>query len=91
LLFRQERDRFRKQLEAIPGLRVIPSQANYITVQLTGGITARGLTRQLLLRHNLFIKDLSPKLKGGQYVRLAIRDTKDNDKLIAALKQELSL
>ncbi len=89
VLIRQERNRFQQQLQQLPGLRVIPSQANYITAELTGSKTARELTKVLLIKHNLFIKDLSAKLKGGQYIRLAVRDTVDNDKLLAALKQEL--
>ena len=88
-LFKAERARFVAGLQQLPGVRVIPSQANYVTLELTGNITARGLTKVLLIRHSLFIKDLSAKLQGGQYIRLAVRDTADNDKLLAALKQEL--
>ncbi len=90
LLFKQERRRYAQALSQLPGLRVIPSQANYIMAELTGGMTSRALTKTLLLKYNIFIKDLSAKMGGAQYVRLAVRDTRDNDKLIAALKQELS-
>lgn len=89
-LIRSERSRFQTELQKLPGLRVIPSQANYIMAELTGTMTARELTKILLIRHNLFIKDLSGKMNGGQYVRLAVRDTVDNNKLLAALKQELA-
>lgn len=85
---RQERDRFQAELRTVSGLRVIPSQANYIMVELTGTITARELTKRLLLHHNLFIKDLTTKMH-GQFLRLAVRDTADNDRLLAALRQEL--
>lgn len=88
-LFKQERTRFVEGLKKLPGLRVIPSQANFIMLELTGGKTARELTKVLLIKHSLFIKDLSAKMNGGQYIRLAVRDTKDNNKLLAALKQEL--
>jgi histidinol-phosphate/aromatic aminotransferase/cobyric acid decarboxylase-like protein len=58
-------------------------------VEVTGNITARELTKHLLLKHNLFIKDLTAKMH-GQFLRLAVRDTADNDKLLAALRQELA-
>ena len=87
---KQERARFQAELSKISGLRIIPSQANYIMAELTGEVTATALTKLLLIKHNLFIKDLTAKIKGGQYVRLAVRDTEDNNKLIAALKQELA-
>lgn len=88
-LFKQERKRYEQALAQLPGLRVIPSQANYVMAELTGSMTSRALTKALLLKHNIFIKDLSAKMGGGQYVRLAIRNTEEDDKLIAALKQEL--
>lgn len=88
--FRAERARYVSELEKIEGIRVIPSQANYVMVELVGDITARELTKQLLIKYNLFIKDLSPKMGGKQFLRLAVRDTKDNDKLIDALKRSCS-
>lgn len=86
---RAERARFQNELKQISGIRMIPSQANYVMVELTGGITAKELTKRMLLKYNLFIKDLSGKMGGKQYLRLAVRNTQDNDKLIAALKKEL--
>lgn len=88
-LFRDERARFEKELSAISGLRVIPSQANYFMVEITGKITAKELTKKLLLNHNLFIKDLSSKTGGKEFIRLAIRNEEDNNLLIDALKTEM--
>ncbi len=86
---RDERARFKSELDKIDGLRVIPSQANYFMVELTGGMSAKALTRKLLVEHNIFIKNLSSKVKEGQYIRIAVRNTEDNDVLIAALRQVL--
>lgn len=80
---RIERGRLFDALNAIPYLRPIPSQANYIMAELTDGTTARELTKKLLAEH-LLIKDLSRKT-GGEYIRIAVRDAKDNQKLINAL------
>lgn len=88
-LFKQERARYQEALSKLPGLRVIPSQANYVMAELTGSMTSRELTKTLLLKHNIFIKDLSQKMGGGQYVRLAVRNTEEDDRLLAALRQEL--
>lgn len=81
-----ERNRFIGKLEEIPGIRVIPSQADYLMVELTNGMTAKELTGRLLADHELLIKDLSQKILDGQFVRLAIRNTEDNNALISALK-----
>lgn len=86
--FRAERMRFLNELKKIDGLRVIPSQANYFMVELQKKYTAKELTKILLLRYNLFVKDLSKKVE-GQYLRFAIRNKEDNDLIIEALKKEL--
>lgn len=85
--FRAERRRFIRKLgEFSRFLRVIPSQANYVTAELTDGMTAKELTRILLNGYHILVKDLSAKTGGErQYVRIAVRDTADNDKLLQAL------
>lgn len=82
---RNERKRFFEALSKIDWMRVIPSQANYIMVELKKGISAKELTKTLLIKHNLIIKDLTNKLNGKNYLRIAIRDSSDNDKLISVL------
>ena len=85
-LIRAERARFRRELEKLPNLRVIPSQDDYLMVELLCGPPARAITRELLVNRCILVKDLSPKLGGQQYLRLAVRDTRDNDRLLAALR-----
>lgn len=86
---RNERARFQNELRKIAGLRIIPSQANYIMVEVLGDMSAKGLTKELLLKHDIFIKDLSGKVDGKSYVRIAVRNREDNDKLVSALKKIL--
>ena len=84
---RAERARFVSELSKINGIRVIPSQANFIMAELTD-VEPKELLKALLFKHQLLIKDLSSKT-GGKYVRIAVRNTEDNDMLVAALKEEL--
>lgn len=87
--FIRERQRFFDRLSSIPILRVIPSQANYFLCEVKDGYTARELTITLLKRYDIFIKDCTTKtgLRDKEYVRIAIRDSKDNDQLVAALSE----
>lgn len=86
--FIAERERFMARLTDIPFLRVIPSQANYFLCQITEKYTSEELTRHLLMDFNILIKDCDNKdgLKNKNYVRIAVRDQKDNDTLVDALK-----
>jgi histidinol-phosphate/aromatic aminotransferase/cobyric acid decarboxylase-like protein len=83
--FREERSRFVKALENISYLRVIPSEANYVLCEVKEHFTARELAVRLLREYGILIKDCSQKCKGN-YIRLAVRDTADNNRLIEALK-----
>ena len=88
-LFRKERARFVGKLSEIEGIRVLPSQANFLLVELTSVITAFELTEKLLNRHNILIKDLTSKLGNDRFIRIAVKDTAENDKFLEALKESL--
>ena len=90
---RGERTRFAEKLSKLPGVRVFPSQANYLMVELTGkSISATEITELLLTRYNLFIKDLSSKISrnGRQFLRIAIRNEAEDNILVKALKEILA-
>lgn len=89
--FRAERNRFQEELSNIRGMRVIPSQANFVMIELDEDINPKELLKTLLVKHNLLIKELTTKTNGRNYLRLAIRNTEDNNLLINTLKKELSI
>lgn len=87
-LFIQERKSFYKALTEIPFLKVFQSQANYFMCEVIGTqFTSKELAMQLL-KENILIKDCSGKdgFCDRQYIRLAIRDKVDNQRLIDNLK-----
>ena len=87
--FREERKLFYDELQQIEFLRVIPSQANYFMCELVGGrYTSHELAVKLLTQFNILIKDCSGKsaFEGGEYIRIAVRDRKDNHYLVESLK-----
>lgn len=86
---RAERARFAEELRKIKGIRVIPSQANYIMVELDGSISPKELLKTLLIKYEILIKELTTKTNGRNYLRLAVRNTEDNDRLLEALRTEL--
>ena len=91
----EERGRFSNELSKIPGVKVYESQANYLLCKLSGEaekIGSLGLAEKLLDGYNILIKDLSSKkgFENGQFIRLAVRNCQDNDRLIFALKEIFS-
>lgn len=50
-------------LQENAALAVFPSQASYVMVEITNGMSVEELTRRLLTKHNILVKGLSPKIK----------------------------
>ncbi|MBQ3277509.1 MAG: aminotransferase class I/II-fold pyridoxal phosphate-dependent enzyme [Oscillospiraceae bacterium] len=86
---RAERARFQTELAKLRGVRVIPSQANFVMVELEEGVSPKELLKRLLIKYNLLIKELTTKTNGRYYLRLAVRSTEENDVLLAAMTAEL--
>lgn len=88
-LFLEERARFERELRTIPFLRVIPSEANYFLCEVTDRFTSSELAILLIKRENILVKDCGYKkaFAGKNYVRIAVRDTKDNNRLLKALRE----
>lgn len=86
--FIAERCIFFEELQSVPYLRVIPSQANYFLCEVTGKYTATELTHLLLQHYNILVKDCGTKsaFAGKQYIRIAIRNRADNAFFVEALK-----
>ena len=86
-----ERERFAKALSEIPGIRVIPSQADYLMIELTDGRSAGHVTEHLLNQYHCLVKDLSSKLSLGsrQFLRLAVRNQEEDDVLVNAMREIL--
>ena len=86
--FMAERERFRTMLDDISYLKVFDSQSNYFLCEVLPPFSSHGLAVSLLKKHNVLIKDCSTKkvFDGRNFIRIAIRNRMDNDRLISALK-----
>jgi histidinol-phosphate/aromatic aminotransferase/cobyric acid decarboxylase-like protein len=86
--FVDERDRFEASLRTIPFLRVMPSQANYFLCEVLPPYTASEIVINMLKQHNILTRDCSGKPglnPDKQYMRIAVRNTEDNTRLVEAL------
>jgi len=83
-----ERAALAAALSGIGGVRVYPSQANYLLLELTGPLSSRTAAERLLDEKRLFVKDLGGKKgfpAGRQFLRVAVRDGDDNARLAEGL------
>ena len=88
---RRERARFMSRLRELPGVRIFPSQANFVLLELPPNTTAARITdwcreQGVLIRncqdfHGMNFRSL----------RLAVRGVKDNNQLVKLLRQALTV
>lgn len=92
---RESRSRLFGELSKIRGIRPIRSAANYILCELLSGDvsgeaprSAEELATRLLEDYYILIKDCSTKegFEGKNYIRIAVRDDADNERLCEALR-----
>jgi histidinol-phosphate/aromatic aminotransferase/cobyric acid decarboxylase-like protein/choline kinase len=85
----EQRNILQNNLREISYLKVYPSQANYIMCEVTGKFTSKELAKLLVKNNNILIKDLSQKrgFSKKQYIRIAVRDKEDNNKIFEVLKR----
>lgn len=85
-MFRRVKEKFLEDITQIEGLRVIPSQANYVMCEVIKKYSAQELTKILLVKYNILIKDLTDRVESRcQYVKFAIRTSEENEILMQAL------
>ena len=86
--FQEERKWLKEHLEDIPYLKVFESESNYFLCKVLPPYNSHALAVELLEKHNILIKDCSPKkvFNGKDFIRIAIRNRSDNERLISALR-----
>jgi histidinol-phosphate/aromatic aminotransferase/cobyric acid decarboxylase-like protein len=89
-LVAQDRMYMLNRLEKIPGLRVFPSKANFLYVELPSGIPGRKIRDRLLEQYGLMVRECSNKIGSSErYLRLAVQTKEGVDLLVHALSREL--
>ena len=87
ILFRKERNRMIRKLKQIKDIRVFPTQANFVTIELPCGVSSAELCSVLVAKHQILIKDTTKKMDvpNRQFIRVAIKSKDDNNELCDAL------
>lgn len=87
-LFIQSRKDFQKQLEEIPYIHVMPSQANFFFIEVLPPYKPSEICLRMLKEHKILMSACTAKkgIEPDRYMRIAIRNHGDNERLVNALK-----
>jgi len=81
---------FKKKLESLPNLTIYDSKANFFLVELPHHFDSDEFAFRILYKHGIYLRSCSDK-KGlnNKFIRIAVRSTEENKKIISALRKEL--
>lgn len=79
---------FITELGQIPRIKVYPTKANFVLVEILNGMTAEEITVQLLLNHGIYARNCSDKIGlEGQFIRVASRHKDENEYIVKCFKE----
>lgn len=78
---------FISELNKIRNIRVYPTKANFVLIEIMDGRTAEEITNTLLIKYGIYVRNCSDK-KGlkGQFIRLAARSASENDQVLLTFR-----
>ena len=85
----QERERLLPLLRPLPGLRVVPTAANFVLIRAEA-LPAKALFRRLIEEHDILIRDVSSGAGLADCLRISIGTRDDMDAVLAALEAILA-
>lgn len=83
---------FINELQQMPSIKVYPSMANFVLVELSEGIRSVDFVSKLLITYGIYVRTCDDKIGlKGQFIRLASRSKTENDYIIRSLKACLDM
>jgi histidinol-phosphate aminotransferase len=85
----RERDRVAAALVAMPGIHVLPSQANFLAFEVPAAAGSPRLLWRALLDRGVLVRDISTAPTLDRYLRVTVGTPAENDAFLAALAAAL--
>ncbi len=78
---------FIEKLKSIKNIKIYPSKANFILVELLGDINSDVFVADMLINYGIYLRTCSDKIGlEGEYIRLASRNKSENDYIISCFE-----
>ncbi len=83
----EETQKFIIDVSKVANIKVYPSSANFVLIELPEEISSELITSILLIRHGIYVRNCADKIGlEGNYLRIASRGQDDNQTIIDVLK-----
>lgn len=79
---------FITKLESIPYIKVYPSKANFVLLELLNGMNSNDFVALMLIKFGIYVRTCEDKIGlTGQFVRLASRSKTENEYIINSFRE----
>jgi histidinol-phosphate/aromatic aminotransferase/cobyric acid decarboxylase-like protein len=83
---------FIRELQQLPWIKVYPSMANFVLIELEEGIRSTEFVAKLLISYGIYVRTCDDKIGlKGQFIRLASRSRQENEYIISSMKACLAM
>ncbi|PST83253.1 aminotransferase [Pedobacter yulinensis] len=77
---------FISRLKQVEGIKVYPSMANFVLIELPAGIRSADFVAKLLITYGIYVRVCDDKIGlEGQFIRLASRSSIENDYILQSI------
>jgi histidinol-phosphate/aromatic aminotransferase/cobyric acid decarboxylase-like protein len=81
---------FISNFSELKGIKVYPSRANFILIEILNGMSSEEMTSRLLCDHGIYVRNCSDKIGlEGEFIRVAARNFNENNLIYEAIKSVL--
>jgi histidinol-phosphate/aromatic aminotransferase/cobyric acid decarboxylase-like protein len=78
---------FITELGQIPKIKVYPTKANFVLVEILNGVSSQDITVSLLLNYGIYVRNCSDKIGlQGEFIRIASRNKDENEYIVRSFK-----
>jgi histidinol-phosphate/aromatic aminotransferase/cobyric acid decarboxylase-like protein len=79
---------FVTELGTIPKIKVYPTKANFVLIEILNGKSADEISTELLLNYGIYVRNCSDKIGlNGQFIRVATRYKLENEYIVKSLRE----
>lgn len=86
-----ETQKFYKDLLKLPSIKVYPTKANFVLIELLNGMTSFEFVSKLLVDYGIYVRTCDDKIGlDGQFLRIGSRTKGENERIVKALEEILT-
>ena len=78
---------FIAELNQIRNIKIYPTRANFVLIELLNGLTADDVSADLICNHGVYVRNCNDKIGlEGEFIRVAARSKEENKLILKAIK-----